>query len=150
MNLLKRPSRIFSKRALCAALVGTASQLVACGPVSTIHYIQQTKAELEVARTADAEALAPYEYTAAVAYLDKTREEHGYADFSVSRDFGEKALKFARSARVKAMEAKADGALPQPPPTSEGVEVTDMADSSADEPRMPTEPTAVDDEPRLP
>lgn len=153
MNLMKRPSRTFSKRALCAALVGAASQLAGCGPVSTIHYIQQTKAELEVAQTADAPTLAPYEYTAAVAYLDKTREEHGYADFSVSRDFGEKALKFARSARVKAMEARADGALPQPPDSAvakKADEAFGSADSSADEPRLPTETTAVDDEPRLP
>ncbi len=142
MNLLKRPSRNFSRRALGAALLGAASQLMGCGPVSTIHYIQQTKAELEVARTADAEALAPYEYTAAVAYLDKTREEHGYADFSVSRDFGQKALAFAQSARAKAMEAKADGALPQPAPAEEG--------AAADEPMLPTETAVEDDEPRLP
>ena len=155
MNFLNRPSRMFSRRALCAALMGIAGQLVGCGPISTIHYIQQTKAELEAAETADAEHLAPYEYTAAVTYLDKTREEHGYADFSVARDFGEKALKFARSARVKAMEAKADGALPQPPPASDinvAAEAADavIADSEADEPVLPTETTVEGDEPRLP
>ena len=140
MNFLNRPSRMFSRRALCAALMGIAGQLVGCGPISTIHYIQQTKAELEAAETADAEHLAPYEYTAAVAYLDKTREEHGYADFSVARDFG---------------EAKADGALPQPPPASDinvAAEAADavIADSEADEPVLPTETTVEGDEPRLP
>ncbi|MDR0966533.1 MAG: DUF4398 domain-containing protein [Myxococcales bacterium] len=114
MNLLKCPSRAFTRRALCAALLGTALQLTGCGPILTISYIQQTKAELQAARSADAQTLAPYEYTAAVAYLEKTREEHGYADFAVSTDFGEKALKFARSARTKAMEARAEGAQPLP------------------------------------
>lgn len=112
----------------------------------TISYIQQTKAELQAAETADAQTLAPYEYTAAVAYLEKTREEHGYADFSVSTDFGEKALKFARSARVKAMEARSEGALPQPSAATSG----SVADSSEDEPRLPSETAVMDDEPRLP
>lgn len=73
--------------------------------------------ELQAARTADASKLAPFEFTAAEAYLHKAREEQGYADFEVSIDFAQKALKFAKEAKQKSMAAKAEGALPNMPPT---------------------------------
>jgi hypothetical protein len=136
LTLVKRGGAL----ALLAAALGC---LTGCGPIQTISYIQQTKAELEGAESADAQKLAPYEYTAAVAYLEKAREEHGHAEFTASTEFGEKALKFARSARAKAMEAKADGAMPEAAAGAGG-------DSAQAQPSPMQEKTSVEaDEPRL-
>lgn len=129
-------------RVFLLAAAAVAIALSGCGPIQTTNYIQQTKSELEAARTADAPVLAPYEYTAAMAYLEKTREENGYAEFAVSSELGEKALKYARSARVKAMEAKAAGALPQDRPSEQdGTEgqKAESAFSEDDEPKLPEE-----------
>lgn len=107
-----------------------------CGPTKSTALIMDADVQLQAARTADAEKLAPYEFTAASEYLHKAREEQGYSDFEVSIDFGEKAVKYATEAKEKAMAAKNEGALPgvpsdQTPPPSAAV------DSSNDEPTLP-------------
>jgi hypothetical protein len=86
-----------------------------CGPTRSTALIMDAEVELEAARTADAPKLAPYEYTAAAAYLKKAREEQGYSDFEVAIDFAEKAVKNAREAKRRAMAAKNEGALPDAP-----------------------------------
>ncbi|MGC4115538.1 MAG: DUF4398 domain-containing protein [Myxococcales bacterium] len=109
---------------LGAALSGLG--LAACGPTQSTALIMDGDVQLEAARMADAPKLAPYEFTAAEAYLHKAREEQGYSDFEVSIDFGRKAVKFAQEAKKKAMAAKAEGALPNvptlppPPPRIDG------------------------------
>ena len=112
------------RTALLAALFGLG--LTACGPTQSTALIMDGDVQVEAARMADAPKLAPYEYTAAEAYLHKAREEQGYSDFEISIDFGRKAVKFATEAKKKAMAAKAEGALPNvptlppPPPTAAG------------------------------
>jgi hypothetical protein len=98
---------------LSGALALSAS---ACGPTKSTALIMDADVELEAARAADGAKLAPYEYTAAEAYLHKAREEQGYADFEVSIDFGQKAVKFAKEAKTKAMALRSEGALPSTPP----------------------------------
>ncbi len=76
-----------------------------CGPIQSTALLLDADVALDSARTANAEKLAPYEYTAAHLYLLKAREEVGYSDFEVAVDFARKAAKFAREAREKALAA---------------------------------------------
>ncbi len=109
---------------LAAAAFGLG--LGGCGPTQSTALIMDGDVQLEAARMADAPKLAPYEYTAAEAYLHKAREEQGYSDFDISIDFGRKAVKYALEAKKKAMAAKNEGALPNvpslppPPPRLDG------------------------------
>ena len=86
--------------------------LSGCGPTRSTSLIMDADVQLHAARTADAPNLAPFEYTAAEAYLKKAREEQGYANFDISIDFAEKALKYATEAKEKSMAAKSEGAVP--------------------------------------
>ncbi len=57
-------------------------------------------AEVAAAKTARAEEQAPFEYTAAEAYLHKAREEQSYAEFEVAVRFAEQSRDCARVARM--------------------------------------------------
>ena len=83
------------------ALLGFA----ACGPVQSTAHLLDADVQLEAARTAQADKLAPYEWTAANLYLHKAREEVGYADFEQAVTYAQKASKFANAARDVAMKA---------------------------------------------
>jgi hypothetical protein len=73
---------------------------VGCGPVQYISQVTQNAAsEVAAAKTAGADKLAPYEYTTAVLYLHKAREEAGYSDYQAAIRFGRKAELMARKAR---------------------------------------------------
>jgi hypothetical protein len=72
------------------------------------------------AKLAGGERHAPYEYTAAVAYLHKAREEGGYAEYQVAIEYGRRAEDLAIKARAIADEkggpsAAGDGAATEPP-----------------------------------
>jgi hypothetical protein len=84
---------------------------------------QNAASEVAAARTAGAERLAPYEYTTAVLYLHKAREEAGYSDYQAAIRFGRKAELMARKARRMASQAD------EPP--AEGSEVENPIDPSA-------------------
>ena len=71
---------------------------------STAHLLD-ADVQLEAARTAQADKLAPYEWTAANLYLHKAREEVGYADFEQAVAYAAKAAKFAAAAREVAQKA---------------------------------------------
>lgn len=125
---------------LAALLAGLG--LAACGPTQSTALIMDGDVQLESARTADAPKLAPYEFTAAEAYLHKAREEQGYSDFEVSIDYGRKAVKFGTEARQKAMAAKAEGALPNVPSLPPPPPKVDKSDAvTVDKVEKATEPT---------
>ena len=115
-----------------AALVVSVLALAGCGPVKSTSLIMDADVLVEAARTADAEKLAPYEYTAAVTYLHKAREEQGYSDFEIAIDYAKKAGRFAAAAKEKASAITSEGALPSEPvdppplpkPASPGAEGT--------------------------
>jgi len=96
----------------------------ACGPVQYITQVSQTASgELAAAKAAKADKYAPYEYTAAVEYLHKAREEEGYADHEAAVHFGKMSADFASKAREIALAAAASGApVPEPAPTTPGVD----------------------------
>ncbi|QSQ24373.1 DUF4398 domain-containing protein [Pyxidicoccus parkwayensis] len=84
-------------------LVAVSGALAACGPVKSTANILDAEVQIQAARTAGAEKLAPYEWTAANLYLGKAREEVGYSDYQAGVDFAVKASRFANEAREKAM-----------------------------------------------
>jgi hypothetical protein len=77
----------------------------ACGPVQSTSFLMDAETMLEAARTAQAEKLAPYEWTAANLYLHKSKEEVGYSDFEEAVDYAKKAVEFATRARDAAVRA---------------------------------------------
>jgi hypothetical protein len=88
----------------------------ACGPVEYIdHVTMKAASELESARAAGAEQSAPYEWTTAVEYLHKAREEEGYSDHQAAVRFGEKAEQAAKDAKAKALSSAASGGSTPPP-----------------------------------
>ncbi|HJZ85825.1 MAG TPA: hypothetical protein VKN99_11675 [Polyangia bacterium] len=70
---------------------------------------------VEAARAVGADKLAPYEYTSAVEYLHKAREEASYAQFQFAIAFGHKSEDMAEKARLLALERARE--QPAAPPT---------------------------------
>ena len=84
---------------------------IGCGPIEYMDVSTKAGAALAAAKRADAERLAPYEYTAADEYLHKAREEAGYSQYQVSIDFGRRAEALAMRARALAeAKSRADAA----------------------------------------
>lgn len=94
------------------ALCSLAAGLLACGPVQSTAYLLDAEIQLQAARTAGAESLAPYEWTSANLYLEKAREEVGYSDYEVAVRFAEKAARSAADARAKSLAAKGRDVAP--------------------------------------
>ncbi|HEY2902165.1 MAG TPA: hypothetical protein VGL59_16405 [Polyangia bacterium] len=90
-----------------------------CGPIEYLNTSAKAGAALAAAKQADAEHLAPYEYTAAAEYLHKAREEAGYSQYQQSIEFGHRAEAMAGQARAlsvaKAQEKNAPVAAPEAP-----------------------------------
>ncbi len=90
-------------------LVAVAGALAGCGPLKSTTHLLDAEVQIQAARTAGAEKLAPYEWTAANLYIHKAREEVSYSDYQAGVDFAEKASRFANEAREKAIaEANAN------------------------------------------
>jgi hypothetical protein len=87
-----------------------------CGPVEFLNQVSGKAARaVAAAKEADAEKHAPYEYTAAVEYLHKAREEGGHAEYQIAIAYGRRAEELATRARALAEEKRADGgAGPEP------------------------------------
>jgi hypothetical protein len=78
--------------------------LGACGPVEYINQVSfKAASALAAAKEAQADRLAPYEYTAAESYLHKAREEASYAQYQDSIEYGRKAEEQAHKARAIAL-----------------------------------------------
>jgi hypothetical protein len=83
----------------------TIATLAGCGPVQSTSALIDADVEVEGARTAGAQANAPYEFTTAEAYLHKARELAGYSHYEASADFASKAREIAKEAKVKSLAA---------------------------------------------
>jgi hypothetical protein len=81
--------------------------LAGCAQVHSNLNLADAEVALEGARTAGAARTAPYEYTAAEAYLRKAREQLGYAQYGVAAELADKSRALAERAREKAAEAGA-------------------------------------------
>ncbi|HZL19083.1 MAG TPA: DUF4398 domain-containing protein [Polyangia bacterium] len=72
-----------------------------CGPVEYINQVGNRAASaVSAAKLAQADRYAPYEYTAAEAYLHKAREEAGHAEYEDAIEYGRKAEELAKRARA--------------------------------------------------
>jgi hypothetical protein len=77
----------------------------ACGPFQYINQVtRRASSHVAAAEAAGGEKYAPYEYTTAVLYLHKAREEEGYAHHQAAVRFGRKAEEMAKKAREIALE----------------------------------------------
>lgn len=103
---------------LLPAVLGAALAVgaVGCGPTQSTAYLIDAETMLEAARTAQADKLAPYEWTSARLYIEKSKEEVGYSDFEQAVDYAKKAVDFATRARDNALKASRKGEPPPPPP----------------------------------
>ncbi len=88
-----------------------------CGPVQSTAYLIDAETMLEAAKTAQADKLAPYEWTSATLYLHKSKEEVGYSDYEQAVDYAKKAVEFATKARDSAIRI---GKRAEPGSPSEG------------------------------
>lgn len=96
------PSANFGVRWVLVALAALSAS--GCGPIQSTSYLIDTETMLEAARTAQADKLAPYEWTAANLYYAKSKEEVGYSDYEQAVDYGKKAVDFATRARDTALK----------------------------------------------
>ena len=79
-----------------------------CGPVEYVTIVtRQASRAVDDARRADADKLAPYEFTVAVESLHKSRELAGHSRWQDAVRFGQDALDQARKAAMLAEEKHA-------------------------------------------
>lgn len=106
-----------TKLACISAVLGGWALLSACGPIVSGVGILNANVEISASETAGARQFAIYEYTSAVEYLQKAREEHGYSDFAAARKYADKSHEFAVKARKKASaHTQAEQPVMLPPP----------------------------------
>jgi hypothetical protein len=108
-----------------------------CGPIEYINQVGiKAASAVSAAKLAQADRLAPYEYTAAEEYLHKAREEAAYAQYEEAIEFGHKSEDMANKGRAIAVArlSQGGGASSSATPASEG-----RAPSPADVPRREAE-----------
>jgi len=82
-----------------ALMTGVVAAGAACGPIEYVSQVSDKASHaVEAAKRAGAERAAPYEYTAAVAYLHKAREEGGYAEYQIAIEYGRRSEELAEKA----------------------------------------------------
>jgi hypothetical protein len=92
------------KRSLALAWLAA---LTGCGPIQSTSYLLDAEVQIEAARTAGAERLAPYEFTSANLYFIKAKDKVGYSEYEIAVDYARKASKFANEARRQAVSRSA-------------------------------------------
>jgi len=86
--------RVALMSVFAASLAGTG-----CVGLPAALAIAKAEVAIEGARAAQADKNAPYEYTTAELYLEKAKEERGYADFSAAMRFADHATQMAHEAK---------------------------------------------------
>lgn len=82
--------------------------MIGCGPVEYLNQVSgKASGAVAAAKRENAERFAPYEYTTAVEYLHKAREEGGYAEYQNAIAYGRHAEEMAIRARALAREKSA-------------------------------------------
>ncbi len=92
--------------------ISAVAAVAGCGPVQSTSSLIDADVEVEAARTAGAPAAAPYEFTAAEAYLHEARVMTGRSQYQAAAEFADKATDYARTAKKKALEATAQKESP--------------------------------------
>lgn len=115
-ELLGPMSGVFSRDRMWGLVAAAALGALGCGPVQSTSFLMDAETMLEAARTAQADRLAPYEWTAARLYAEKSKEEVGYSDFEQAVDYARKAVDYATRARDNALKAARMGEPTTPAP----------------------------------
>ncbi|MCK5798670.1 MAG: hypothetical protein KAI47_15865 [Deltaproteobacteria bacterium] len=98
------------RRSIISWLLPALLLLPACGPIQYISTVTFSARRLvSEAKTAEAKVYAPYEYWSAVTYLRMAREKAGYADFGLSKDYGDRAVAMAKKAMVLTSDRRRAG-----------------------------------------
>jgi environmental stress-induced protein Ves len=118
-----------------------------CGPIEYLDTSAKAGAALAAAKQADAEHLAPYEYTAATEYLHKAREEAGYSQYQQSIEFGHRAEAMASRARALSTANAQEKTAPAAPPPA-AVPPAPSPPPAAANPSSPARPAVDDEQPR--
>ena len=77
--------------------------LLGCGPIQSTSYLLDAEIQIEAAKTAGADHLAPYEFTSANLYYRKAKDKEAYSEYEIAVDYARKASKFANQARQVAV-----------------------------------------------
>lgn len=102
------------RRTVAAAiLMASLASTTGCTALVAKSRIMAAEAALASARRAGAESKAVYEYTGAVIYLEKAREEEAYSRFGPAFEYGGLSEKLAEQAKLKAVASET---VPPPPP----------------------------------
>lgn len=115
--------------------------VLAAGCTATKASVNLVIADQAVDRAQEANApeLAVYEYTLAIRYLEKAREEAGYADYKASETLAKKAAEFADQSIIVIQKGGRD------------LKVDEAGDDLTDEPvRLPPDPPPAAREPAAP
>lgn len=91
-------------RLVIAGAVGLC--VASCGAIEYSAVILGAHGAIAEAEVANAEELAPYEYTYAVEHLRKAREEVGQADYQAAVQMARAAREYARKARDIAVQRR--------------------------------------------
>jgi Domain of unknown function (DUF4398) len=111
--------RLLAPMVVLAVISGAG--LLGCGPVEYMSQVGSKAASaVAAAKEVHADHYAPYEYTAADAYLHKAREEAGYAAYEDAIEYGHKAEELANRARAIALSRLSQGSETAPPQAPEG------------------------------
>jgi hypothetical protein len=103
-----------SRRSLWALALGSFLPL-GCGPVQYLTRVDSRAASaLEEAAQEGAEEKAPYEYTKAVAYLHKAREDAHHSYYQSAVDWGSRSEDCSRKATARAQQSEPED--PDAPP----------------------------------
>jgi len=97
------------RKGLFLGLALFVAPLLGCGPIESTAVISDASVALSGAKTAEGDKYAPYEYTSAELFLQKAREERGYADYEVAIDYARKSRDFARQAQAKSLKRVREG-----------------------------------------
>jgi hypothetical protein len=95
-----------------------------CGPIWSSVVIANAEADVAAATAANAETLAPYEYTSATEYLQKAREEQSFAEFEAAIDFANVARDQAQKGTKRAQEMRSRNPIVTKKPAAAVVPVT--------------------------
>jgi hypothetical protein len=79
-----------------------------CGPITASSKISDARAELIKAQKLEAPKYAPFEYQGAFLYLEKAREEEGYAYYQDAVELASKAFMLASAAQRQVEVRKAE------------------------------------------
>jgi len=133
---LRRPRYLaIGALALGAAFAVTTES--GCGPVEYLSQVTgRASRAVQAAKEAEAPKYAVYEYTAAEAYLEKAREEAGFAQYEQAIAYGRRAEELALRAQAKSRAAM--GAAAESGDSAGGnPEAPTGADATAGEPKGP-------------